>query len=255
MRFNRLMLPFVVVMIGITVSTVAAVGQERSRRPPEPLTVRASSAETPLAEPSGEATQAIALTLWALTIGDANGPEADELEGALRDKAKNLSTDVGSVGDVRELVAKLKVAGLLKKYREIRLTTVDGQVVTAQSGADQPSVVGTQFSQQGTTNMLQMRAVGTMVRAIAKLDKDGRIQVGLDYNSSRVEKSERVNISQVKEREPLAADVVTSMQVNTLVSVAPGRAVVVSGDATMELTPEDSNGETQLLVLAAEIVD
>jgi hypothetical protein len=253
MRYYRPVLLFVILNVVIVVSTTVAVGQvQRSRGDDRPRgAFGADRATSELAEPSGETRQAIALTLWTLTITDAEGPEADELEGALRDKAKSLSGNVGSVGDVRELVGKLKVAGLLKKYREIRLMTVDGQVAAAQAGADQPSIVGTNFSDRGNTNVLQMRAVGTIVRAIPRRDTEGNIQVGLDYSCSSVTKSDRVNIAEMADSKPLAADVVTNTQVSTLVSIAPGEAVVVSGDATVDATGD----ETQLIILAAEIVE
>ena len=64
---------------------------------------------------SGEPTESVALTVWILTIADSANPPADELSSKLAERAGNLSQVVGSIGDVRELVGQLKVAGLLRK--------------------------------------------------------------------------------------------------------------------------------------------
>src|SRR5262245_14800452 len=60
-----------------------------------------------------EPRDAIALTVWALTMSNSSSPESDALVGNLVDKANKLPTIVGTAEDVRELVGRLKAAGLL----------------------------------------------------------------------------------------------------------------------------------------------
>jgi hypothetical protein len=200
------------------------------------------------------------ITLWSLTLVDADNPEGDELEGALREKSKKLPGVVGPVDVFRDLVDRLRVANMVKRSREIRMMSVDGKTASFQSGADEPSIVGMEMSRQGRMNRIDMRSVGVKAEAKPIVDPDGMIQIGLEYDSSHLENSDRVAIAEVEGGKPLQAQVVKTERVYTTARLKPGSAVLVSSDLTESASPdsaspENANRETRLLVLAVEMVE
>lgn len=285
-------------LLNITFSHIAAIGQQveeeggrRARNPrPAPALTFADTRDNRLAlqvQPegaNGEPLETIAFTVWDLTIADSSAPETDELVGKLIDKANNLPTVVGTPDDVRELIGRLKAASLVRKLREFRLITTDGQPASVQSGTDRPSVIATQVSQMGAgrtarsrtnielqpaapapapaepptpepfvTNSIQMRSVGTQVQLTPRIDAASGIVVQFNYTSSDLERSPNVTLSEIPGRKPLMADYLTTCQVQSAVRLKSGTAVVVQSDTMRSADGETPTGRTQLLILAASV--
>jgi len=235
--------------------TPAAVGQPTSPQPGQPPaydgTIKSVS-NAPV--PTGESKRPIALTLWVLTITESQGPEAGELEGALQDNATNRPALVGTHKVVRDMIAKLRVAGLLQKSREMRLVTLDGQTASAQTGADQPVIQATSSSNAGSINSIHYRSTGTIVQAKPVIDRDGFVQVGLNFDSSFFEISDGVVIAELAGKDPILAPVIARNSVTTLARIESGSAVLVSSDAKHDATSEKKSGRVELVILGAEIV-
>jgi hypothetical protein len=253
-RFCRACFP---IFIGCVI-VQAVVAQPQPGQPERAPTANSfrkkSDPNTPV--PTGEPKQAIAVTVWSLTIKESTGPEAGELEGALRDKANHLPAAVGTQKEVREMIAKLKVAGLLHKSREIRLLALAGETAEALMSADQPVIQATNFAPGGgTINTIMYRSVGTIVEAKPIIDSDGLVQVGLTYECSFLDDANGEIIAERKEKEPLRAPAIVRKSATTLARVESGKAVLVSSDATQDASNEKNPGQVDLLILAAEIVD
>ncbi|HJS08950.1 MAG TPA: hypothetical protein VJ809_14880, partial [Pirellulales bacterium] len=94
---------------------------------------------------------------------------------------------------------------------------------------------------------------GTIVRIVPRIDSTGVLQVKLDYNSSDFEKAHDVILSEVPGRQPLAATQVVSQQIETVVRLKSGTAVLVQADSSHTLTDDAPKSETRLLILAASV--
>jgi hypothetical protein len=230
----------------------------------------------------------IALTVWDLTISDSTGPESDELVGKLIDKTSNLPTVVGTADEVRDLVNRLKAASLVRKSREVRVLTTDGQPTYAQSGTSRPSVVASNFTtinppmtgrgsrranleapapnptpaptpneppapEPIVTNSIQYRDIGTIVELIPRIDTSGAVLVQFSYNSSDIESSPDVALTDMPGRKPIMADRTVICQVRSSVRLKSGTAVIVQTDASRTSNGESSTGDTRLLILAASV--
>jgi Flp pilus assembly secretin CpaC len=242
-------------LLTILSATAGVIAQPQPGQPGRPSGSDTVKSRGNAPAPSGESAQAIALTVWALTIKESGGPEANELEGALRDKANHLPAAVGTQKDVRDMVAKLKVAGLLHKSREIRLLALAGETATALMSADLPVIQAMNFAPtSGTINTIMYRSVGTIVEAKPVVDSDGLVQVGLTYECSFLDAGGGVVIAELPEKEPVRAPAIVRQTTTTLVRLESGKAVLVSSDATQDTSNDKSTAQVDLLILAAEIV-
>jgi Bacterial type II and III secretion system protein len=217
--------------------------------------------------PTDEPKEAISLSVWILTLAESateestalaaneqSGDLTEELSDKLHDKANNLPAVVGTREDVRALIGRLKVAGLLQKSREVRIQTLNGQTAVAQMGTDQPSITATQINDRGTTNNIMMRSVGTIVSVTPRIDTEGAIQVGFEYNSTRLEQSTDIALAEFEGHKPMMASFTVNQQSTTVVRLKSGSAVLVWSDATRESDGSETGGETQMIILAAEVV-
>jgi hypothetical protein len=223
-------------------------------RPERAAVADSSKAVSAAPAPTGEPRQAIALTLWTLTIKESTAPESSELESELRDKVNRLPSVVGTQKEVRDMVAKLKVAGVLHKSREIRLLALAGESATALTGADQPVIQAMNFTPTGTTNSIMYRSIGTIVEAKPIVDSDGLVQVGLTYECSFLDDAGGAVIAELQDKEPIRAPAVVRKSSTSLVRLENGKAVLVSSDTTQDASNEENPGQVDLLILAAEIV-
>jgi type II/III secretion system protein len=247
---SRLPMPLVVLLaLSISLACTAnhrAVAQRGGRTEDERV------AEN---RPSEQPKAMIALSVWILKLS-ASHEEADpELTATISAQTENLSPVIGTVSEVRELVARMRVAGLLGKERELRMVTVDGQPVTAQIGRNQPRIVGTSSDpRRGQVNSLKMEEIGVMIKAVPQIDSDEQIQVSLEIGESGFEKSTDVVIAMPAEGGPLFADVVTTRQFNTTARVKSGNAVLLQRDATRDST-DASRDTTELIILGAAVAE
>jgi hypothetical protein len=210
--------------------------------------------DTAADELSGEPTESVAFTLWILTVGDSSQPPADELSTNLAERIGNLPSVVGSVGDARELVDQMKVAGLLRNVRTYRLVTLNGQAVTAQRGRNQPRIVATAVDPRaGRMNSIQMEPVGTMIELRPRIDSERNIQISVKIGESAVEKSTDVLLAQPPDGSPEFADVVTTRQFDAAATLKNNTAVLLQSAASDD-AQDDAGAETELIILGASIV-
>lgn len=222
---------------------------------------------------SDQPQDSIALTVWILTIGDSAEPPSDEASANFASRVQNLSEKFASAEEVQELIGRLKVASMLRSLREIRLTTLNGKSASTQTGRLQPRIVATQISpwqrrtvvrpegrdgaiQPDTDDSMVMNSVtneriGTIIEALPRIDSSGAIQISLKYESSEVEKSPEVVLSEVPGRKPMLATRVVVEQLETSLRLKSGTAVLVRSDASQVMTGDSPTSETQLLILAA----
>jgi hypothetical protein len=197
-----------------------------------------------------EPAETITVTLWILRISDTEQLPADELAANLVEHAFNLPPNVGTVDEVRDLIARMKVAGILRDARELRITALDGQAVQTQRGSNMPRVIATSVDPRaGRVNSLQMEPVGTLVELRPRIDSNRNIQVSLKVSASQMEKSEEIVMAEPVGGSPTFADVVTTRQFNTAASLKSGSAVLLQSE-----TLASPKSEIDLIILGATIL-
>jgi hypothetical protein len=185
-------------LVGLAVLlVVSAHAASPAQETEQPRRVEQPAAQGVLSE---EPQDVIVFTLWVLSIGNAPEPETDELSATLASRVDNLPARFSSIKDVRDLVGQLSVAGMLRKAREFRFTTLNGQPVHVQSGNNQPRIIATNISQRPVrrsigrtgrgnpdqpgqqnadeqaedsaivTNSVQYEQIGTVIRLVPRID-------------------------------------------------------------------------------------
>ena len=197
-----------------------------------------------------EPAETITVTLWILRISDTEQLPADELAANLVEHAFNLPPNVGTVDEVRDLITRMKVAGILRDARELRITALDGQAVQTQRGSNMPRVIATSVDPRaGRVNSLQMEPVGTLVELRPRIDSNRNIQVSLKMSASQMEKSKEIVMAEPVGGSPAFADVVTTRQFNTAASLKSGSAVLLQSE-----TLASPKSEIDLIILGATIL-
>ena len=210
------------------------------------------TASLPVA-PTDEIRKSIAVTVWALTVSPSHSPEKDEPVGKLIAQAHDIPVVIGNRDEVRQLVDRFRVAGVLRKSREVRVMTLDGLAASAHSGSDQPRVTAVTITNFGRTNNTQYQPIGTVIQVAPRIDSTGMIQVSLTYHTSSMQKSKDVVLAEPTDGKAIMADLVRNEQATTTVRLKSGSAMLVKSDSTQE-TSDDSDGLIQLVILSAEIV-
>jgi hypothetical protein len=199
--------------------------------------------------------ESVMFTLWVLSLTNSNQLPADELRDKLTDKISNLPAVVGSIRDVRELIGKLQVAGLLRSAREFRLNALDGGSVSMQMGRNQPRVIATNVDPHaGRTNSLQLEPVGTIIELRPQIGSQLNIRVSVKFSQSEIEKSTDVIMAEPIEGTALYADVVTTRQLEATTSLKNDTAVLLQSAAATASKDGASNVELELMILGAAIV-
>lgn len=206
------------------------------------------------AQAAGEFNPLVAVNVWALTISVSKEQLADELVAGLAEKVRNLPVVIDSRGVVRELIDKLRVAGLVQHAHEYRLTTAHDESATVQIGAREPQVTSRTLGARGRSNAINYLSAGTTIEAGASVQADGTILIRLEYSASDVEKAQGVPIFESEEGERVLADRILNYQMNTTVHVRSGTAVVIQSDSSTEMEGDAPVERIQLLILAAAVV-
>ncbi len=216
---------------------------------------------TAAANDSGEPKDLIALNLWVLTIDLPRAKAADDITASLVQRANDLPTVIGSRDDVRVLIGKLTVAGVLVRSREYRVTAVSGQPVSIQSGGNMPLVTASQVmgggrggGGGGRVNSISYQTVGTTIQFQPRVIAGGNIDVTLNYNSSEQEEARNVAIAEGDDGNRLPATRTVTQQLQVTSRVKPGAAVLVQSDILAEPNNDAAGVRTQLIVLGASIV-
>jgi hypothetical protein len=211
--------------------------------------------EVPENRPSERPKSMIALSIWILKLSESHEDADAELTAKIAAQAENLSPVVGSVSEVRELVGRMRVAGLLRSEREFRLLMLEGGTLEHQSGRHQPRVVATAVDpRRGQTNSIQFEPTGIKVKARAEVDSDGYVEASLEISESIMVKSENVLIAVSGDGGPLYADVITNRGITTSARVKNGDAVLLQRDSAIDAA-DPSLDATELIILGASIVE
>jgi hypothetical protein len=199
----------------------------------------------------------VELRLWVLTIAMPREKATDDLIANLAASANSLPQVVGTLDQVRELVDKLTVAGILQRSREFRLTAAAGQTAQLLSGANEPQITSTTMTARGgggRTNSFQYQPVGMNIQATPTFDAAGNLQVHLNFTASSIEKTDPlVVISESDDGKTLAINRTISLTVQTIARLKRDTAVLVQSDSIYE--PEAGNSSrTQLLILGGKVL-
>jgi hypothetical protein len=204
--------------------------------------------------PSDENKAMITLSIWILKLSESHEDADAELTARIASQAASLSPMVGSVSEVRELVGKMRAAGLLRSERELRMVTLDGQPVTTHAGRNRPRIVATSSDpRRGRTSSIAYEPTGTKIEARPQLTLNEFIQVNVNIEESKLEKSTDVTIEAPAEGGPVFADVVTTQQFSTTARTKNGSAVLLQRDAALD-SDDPSRDATELIILGAAVV-
>jgi hypothetical protein len=199
--------------------------------------------------------ETIMFTLWVLSLTDLTKQPDDEKRSKLAKEISDLPAVVGSIRQVRELIAKVQVAGLLRSAREYRLSSLDGASVSIQTGRNQPRIIATtRDAQAGLTNTLQLEPVGTIIELQPRIGSELDILVNVKFNQSEMEKSTDVVMAEPVEGSALYADVVTTRQFEATTSLKSNTAVLLQSTTATTSQAEASDVEMELMILGAAIV-
>jgi hypothetical protein len=256
---TKIVVLFEIATVVFGAMTVGVLAQESrdGREPTRSDRFRGRVVAEPAADEalSDEPKETIALTLWVVTVTDPVNPPADDLTVNLADQIDNLPTVVGSIKDARELVGRMKVAGMLRRAREYSVISLDGQLATAQNGRNQPRVIASTIDPRaGRTNAIQIEPLGTLVELRAQVDSKRNIQVSIKFNESESNKSADVLLAEPANGSPQYADVVSTRQFNTTASLTNDSAVVLQRIATYGTQETASGGQTELIILGASVL-
>jgi hypothetical protein len=213
----------------------------RNEQPPQPVD------PPPVAPPQG----IIAVQLWDVTLHADESQLADATAAELAARVARLPVVVDSRDVVRELIARLKAAGLVEQCREVRMSIIDGQTGTVQTSAREPQVTSTAVNAQGErTNVINYLSAGTSVSISPKLEADGVILVRLEISDNEIEKSPEVAVAETEVGRQILADRIVNRQVSTIVRVRSGAAVLVQSEST-EADGAGAGFRAKLILLGA----
>ncbi|MEX2315943.1 MAG: hypothetical protein WD669_02255 [Pirellulales bacterium] len=224
-----------------------------------PRSAPAVESPPPLEVPhSTEPRDLIALNLWVLTVEAPRDKAAEDLTASLLARSNDLPLVIGTRDDVRVLVGKLTVAGLLARSREFRVIALNGQPVSIQSGGNQPRIVvargGGQGGGGGGMNQVQYQSVGTNISFLPRVVAGGNVDVQLYLTTNEQEEARNVPVAVGPDGNPITATRTTNQQLQTTARVKAGAAVLVQSDALADPGNELSSIRTQLIILGATIV-
>jgi hypothetical protein len=210
--------------------------------------------------PAGEPKDLISLNLWVLTIEMPRDKVGDDLVAGLAARANELSTVVGSRDDVRVLIGKLSVAGILKRSREFRIMAMDGQQAYLQSGANEPQITASSIvggaragAGGGRVNSITYNPIGTLIHILPGISQGSNIDVQLQFSASEIEEAPSVLLAEQVDVKPIMATRITTQQLQTNTRVKNGTAVLLQSDVISE-PAGTANVRTQLIILGASII-
>jgi hypothetical protein len=205
----------------------------------------------------------ISLQLWVVTIALPQNKAQDEVAANLYERTTRLPVAVGSYNDVITLVERLRAAGLIEKMREFRHAAVNGETSQTQSGATVPTITGSATrsprASGGLTadrvNQIQYKSIGTVVQLNPLIESNGELRVQLYYETSEIEKSPNVTISESEDgTNRILADQTVMRHCQANVRLKSGSAALVQSDTHVQSTG-DAVKRTTLIILSATILD
>jgi hypothetical protein len=211
----------------------------------------------PAMDPSQDETskELIDINLWVVTIAASPKQLSEDLVSDLISKAKNAPTTFGTRDHVVDWIDKLKVAGVLERTRQFRLSALNGQTAHVQNGVTLPQVTSSSITQFGRTNAITMIPVGTIVQALPRIDASGQLRVAITYNASDLEKSSNVVLTEPADgKNPLMADQIVSQQFQSTVRLRSGTSTLVHSDIASQLAGDSAGVRMRLVILAADVI-
>jgi hypothetical protein len=206
--------------------------------------------------PANDPKDLIALNLWVITIDVPREKAAEDLTASLAARANDLPVVIGSRDDVRVLVGKLTVAGLLARSREFRVMALNGQPASIQAGGNQPRIMvaARGGGLGGGANQVQYRSVGTNISFLPRIVAGGNVDVQLVLSTNEQEDANNVPVGIGPDGNPVTATRTTNQQLQTTARVKSGAAALVQSDVLSEPNNELSSIRTQLIILGATVM-
>jgi type II secretory pathway component GspD/PulD (secretin) len=188
--------------------------------------------------PQAVAVDIMIVELLPKTAGDAEKrPDEPDLSGTIDDVAKRL----------RALMKKGQVG-----FRQIQLTTLEGQVGSLNLQNSMPFITGTGRGLNGTVSSnFIYRNVGTDVKVTPRVTADTSVTLDLTLRHSRGRASTRVTIGNDDKGNAIPATEFIETTLNSKVRVASGKAELVRDT---KATSKEGEGET-LIVIGARVVE
>jgi len=237
-------------------ATLAVMGNVSANWTQDTTSPMNTSSQTKSVAQASFAQATVLVNIWVLDIEVTRDDAADPAKAELAARAADLPFVVGSRADVRALIGKLTLAGLLKKSREFRLTPSDGQPAVVRTGANAPQV--TRLSQNGADqiNQLQYRPVGTAIQAQARRDETGHITLNLNYEHTEIERRPPSSQALIPRGGPAPAtpDQIATQSFQSVFRLRPGTAVVAQKDTAAEPSNSLANVRTQLIIVGATVI-
>lgn len=141
-------------------------------------------------------------------------------------------------GEPAELLRTLSAGNFASQIRNIRLSSLEGQMAQVQLGEQRPIVSGTSFNRSGERfNSYQQQEFGTILSMTARVVED-RIVVELSYEMSRLDESIAATESAGDDVPPVRRTVT----LRTTASVPEGEVVLLT-----DFDSHDSPGQTRLI--------
>lgn len=192
----------------------------------------------------------ISLRLWILTLNELPDAATDESNPLLSDGLLGGKTVLGRGDDIPAIFRRLQHGQVLGKLQKYQVTTVTGHRAEILVSLRKPTIQGISVSNRGRTNSIAYQEVGTMLRLTPEKRPQQMIEIQLELESSELVPDQDVAIAAPADADPTYAGKVPVLNVNTLVRVASGDAILVTS------APTEAGSETgsQLVILSATIV-
>jgi hypothetical protein len=198
----------------------------------------------------------VRLSLWVLTLSAKNATETPEGNDSskLPERVVELSGNLGPISGLRQLLERLKNAGLVQSCRELQLTALDLQPAHVQIGANKPQVMSTSVTSSGRrSNSVSMQPVGTSIEAQTRIASNGQIVVRLEYSASEISNAPNTEGESAGEQ-TAGPGAVVSQELTTTVRLKNGTAEVLQRDLMSSGITAGAEDTLQLVVLGAEVL-
>ncbi len=183
-----------------------------------------------------------------LGLSDKSAFTADGLRSELGLTADGRSA---SHKEVAARVSALEKRGRVRVISRPQITTLDNQPAFLQIGQREPVIFGAQRSGSSRISQFRYENVGLKVAVTPRVNSDRLVTVEIDVEQSRVAAGDTAAVSASNEGDVVHAPRVVTTALQTTVSVADGKAIVLGGVTTKS----DSRQTELLIILTARIVD
>lgn len=168
-------------------------------------------------------------------------------------KAINVKELTGPADEVLSKLDALRRRGALGRMRTVRLTAVEGQLASTQSGEMKPIVDSMVITARGLPHRsISYRTVGMNVQVKGRVGAEGAVALDLDLQDARLNVAPDAPVLGKDESGAAirAKEIVTS-QLKTRLNVRPGQAVLAEGVQTKA----PSGAAQTFVIVTARVVE